>query len=71
MNVLPPPEFGVNQILPPWPSTIDRVTSSPNPIPLVLVVTNDSNIRFATDGSTPGPVSHTLTPIHPIFSGQS
>ena len=45
------------------------MTSKPNPIPLLLVVTNGSNIRLATAGSTPAPLSLTLTPTHPAFSG--
>jgi hypothetical protein len=46
-------------IVPPWLSTIRRVTGSPSPMPLALRVKNGSKMRFAVSVSMPSPVSVT------------
>jgi hypothetical protein len=46
---------------PPWASTIDRQMASPMPRPSRYVVKKGWNMRSATDGSSPVPVSSAAT----------
>jgi hypothetical protein len=62
-NALPPPSAGSTQMRPPWASTIRRQTASPIPMPSVRRSTreNRSKILLECSGSTPMPLSRTVT----------
>lgn len=62
-NALPPPPAGSTQMRPPWASTIRRQTASPMPMPSVRRSTreNRSKILLECSGSTPMPLSRTVT----------
>src|SRR3546814_3429544 len=64
-NVTPPPSFGATHSRPPWASMIDRLIDRPSPMPLLLVVTKGWKSFPATSGSSPGPVSRTVTSAMP------
>ena len=64
VNVLPLPASLSTSMRPPLASTSFRLTASPSPMPLGLVVKSGSNSFFMFSGVMPVPVSLTLDPTH-------